>query len=175
MQSSFASCFSVISLLLALPATGLTEPLPQNGTPGVVTRIASAGSNGLAQTQINIYGSARSANNTGLPHALLRLRNARTGRIQTQTISDAKGEFAFPNVDPGSYVVELLDETGQVLAAGELLDVDLGQTVATIVRLPMGPRGLGWFGDAAGVIASAAASAGVLAVAATGSPASPGK
>lgn len=126
----------------------------------------------LSQSEMRIYGSVRNTANAPVPHVVLRLRNARTGVIVARTTSDGLGQFAFRVSEPGVYIPEVLDATGRVIAAGDMVTVDLGQSISTLIKLPTRIPLLGWFGDAAGAVASAAASAGVLAVAATAPAAS---
>jgi hypothetical protein len=91
--------------------------------------------------------------------------------------TDAAGLFAFRAVDPGSYVVELLtpDRTA-VLASSQLLNLNAGDAVTTVVKLPfrIAPLAgvLGHSAPQAAVIASAAAASGVLATKVTGAVAS---
>jgi hypothetical protein len=146
-----------------LKASGLLAwvKVPTGDAPGVLP--------------ITILGVALDSLDSPLPNAKLRLRNAQTGHVEALALSDRAGEFGFESLDPGSYVVELLDDRGAVLAASELVTVDVGETVVTLVKQVNRRTGVGIFGfgnTALAVIGSAAA-AGVLAVAATGQPASP--
>jgi len=61
---------------------------PQGGTPGVVD-----------------------SDETGLPGVTVQLRSADTGRTVTSTKSGDDGEFAFEDVDPGSYRVAVASST----------------------------------------------------------------
>jgi hypothetical protein len=139
------------------------------------TRQRTAVTTEAARAPMTIYGAVKSSSNAPVASARVQLRDARTGRLVGLTKSDPRGEFAFQLAEPGLYVPEMLDASGQVVAAGDMLSIDFGQTMATTIRLPMRVPVFGWFGDAAGAIASAAASAGVLAVAAAAPPATPGQ
>ncbi len=153
------------------PATG-TRPLAgsTSGRPGL-----------LAGTRANVFttiqGNALNSTNGALPDTVVRLRDIRFGRIVEVTTTDKAGLFAFRAVDPGIYVVELIGNDQTILAASQILYVDAGQSVSTIVKLPfrMPPFGglLGHSVASAVAIASAAAASGVLAVAVTGSDATP--
>jgi hypothetical protein len=132
-------------------------PLPAEPNPALIT----------------IIGSARTALNQPLPMARLRLRNARIGRVDAFTVSDADGSFTFERLEPGTYVAEIVDENGDVLAASELLNVNPGETVAVVVKLPFRAKGAGWWFGTAAAVLGAAAAAGVLATAPTTPAASP--
>lgn len=117
-----------------------------------------------------IRGNALDSTNGALPEALVRLRDARRGRIVSTQITDKLGVFQFLGVDPGNYVVELLAQD-TVLAASQLLSVNAGDAVSAVVKLPFQPRPLGGLlGHSisqAVAVASAAAAVGVLNVATT--------
>jgi hypothetical protein len=55
-----------------------------------------------------IHVSAVSATNTALLGWLVRLRDARYGRLVASHLTDEVGTFTFRDIDPGSYIIELL-------------------------------------------------------------------
>jgi hypothetical protein len=123
-----------------------------------------------------IEGQAWTADNKPLPGVRLRLRNTETGKVAGVTLANEQGRFIFANVEGGSYLIELVNETGSVLAVGHTFTIAPGQTVGTFVRL--GSR-LPWFaalfGNAAGAVASTAATQGITALAPLARPASAGR
>jgi hypothetical protein len=144
---------------------------------GPVQRAAAglwAGARASAFT--TIQGNALTATNAALPDATVRLRDVRIGRIAGVSTTDKAGLFSFHGVDPGSYVVELVGDDHTILAASQILYVDAGQTVSTLVKLPFrSPPLFGIFGHtvaSAAAVAAAAAASGVLATAVTGAEAS---
>ena len=83
-----------------------------------------------------IQGNALTSTNAPMPDTLVRLRDARFGRvIETQT-TDKSGVFAFTVLDPGSYIVEILGNDQTLLAASQILNVNAGDAVSAIVKLP---------------------------------------
>ena len=124
-----------------------------------------------------IQGHALNSTNGALANSRVRLRDARFGRIVDETLTDRSGSFAFRSLEPGSYVVELLGPDQTILAASQILNVDAGSVVTTLVKLPFTiPRFGGLLGNTAAsalVISSAATAAGVLAIQVTGTEASP--
>jgi hypothetical protein len=69
-------------------------------------------------------------------------------------------------VDPGTYVVELVEsEGGRVLAASELVSVNASEVASSVVRLPLSKQTLARLFDrlsSPAAIVSTAAAAGVL-------------
>jgi hypothetical protein len=177
----------VLSMVLA--ASAASAQTPATPGPGVVTRSATptvsepvrsavparAGGAVLPGTQetafATIQGNALDSKRGILPDTPLRLRDARTGRIIGYQRTDKSGLFEFRSVDPGSYVVELLGANDAVLAASQLVNVNAGETVTTVVQLPfrLPPLG-GLFGHTTAqaiAITAAAAATGVLSAATT--------
>jgi hypothetical protein len=83
-----------------------------------------------------IQGNALNSSNGALPGAIVRLRDARFGGIVGLQTTDRAGFFAFPPVDPGNYVVELVAENKTILAASQILNVNAGDTASAVVKLP---------------------------------------
>ena len=118
-----------------------------------------------------IQGNALSSTNGGLANAMIRLRDARIGRIVDNQISDRSGLFAFKAVDPGSYIVEIMGNDQSILAASQMLNVNAGESVSAVVKLPFRiPPFAGLLGNttpSAAAVTAAASTAQVLAVQAT--------
>jgi hypothetical protein len=150
------------SAIPTVPA-GLAVPA-RAGAPAVLP--------GTRETAFStIQGHALDSTNGVLPGSPVRLRDARIGRIISRQRTDKLGVFEFRGVDPGSYVVELLDDTDSVVAASELIHVNAGETESAVVKLPFRLRPLGGLLShttaQAIAITSAAAAAGVLNAATT--------
>jgi hypothetical protein len=118
-----------------------------------------------------ILCQALTASNTPLSNVVLRVRDARLGRIVTAQRTDVEGRVRFDPIDPGSYIIELVGDDQSIRATSQLLSVNAGESVATIVRLPSRLEAfaavLGHSAPQAAAIAAAAAAAGVLAVQST--------
>jgi hypothetical protein len=139
----------------------------------VVPRVAGARSNVLTIIQGNALNSA----NAPLPGMLVRLRDARFGRVIETQLTDKSGMFAFKVVDPGSYIVEMLGPDQTVLAASQILNVNAGDAVSAVVKLPFRVTPFAGLlsssiAPSAALIASQAAATGIAAVVPT-APVSP--
>jgi hypothetical protein len=116
-----------------------------------------------------VFGYVWNARNEPIPQAPVRMRNATTGRVEANAVANSEGEFAFENVEGGTYVLEYVDQKGRVLAVGHVFSIEPGETVATFIRLnePVS-RFAAVFGRGSNVAAAAivsAASLGLSAVA----------
>ena len=126
----------------------------------------------------SIQGNALSSTNGPLNDIGVRLRDARFGRIVDTQLTDKSGLFVFKAIDPGSYIVEVMANDQTVLAASQLLNVNAGEAVSAVVKLPfrLPPFGGGLVGSSstpsATAISAQAAASGIVAVTPTG-PISP--
>jgi hypothetical protein len=92
---------------------------------------------GTPQTAFGtIHISALSAANSPLPRWIVRLRDARYGRLVATNLTDDEGSFTFRDVDPGTYIIELIGGDQTVRATSALLAVNAGASVFAVVRLP---------------------------------------
>jgi len=83
-----------------------------------------------------VEGRALSSRSAALPRALVRLRDARIGRIVTSQLTDEYGLFRFRPVDRGTYIVELMADPHTIVAASALVNVNAGEVAQTTVRQP---------------------------------------
>lgn len=167
---------TILIVLIAVIVAGI-DPIhagqkAPNGISSAVRR--SLNSAVAGSTTAVIAGQALNSDRTPFAFARVRLRNLDSGAVIDKTSADHLGEFSFLVVSRGNYVAELFDATDRVVATGEPLTVEAGQTVGTLILLPAQlPSFAGLFGNSAAAIVSAAAGAGITAVTATGQPLSP--
>jgi len=166
-KTDLRSVAGVAVILAMLPAGRVWSAAAAAQEPaqlGVTASVRQAGA---------ISGTAWNHDETPISHALLRLRDVASGLILGGTEADAAGKFTFLRVPPGSYVVELVDEKGRVLALGHVFSLGPGETVVTFIRLgSVAPWYDGFFTNAATAALAAAASLGVTAVGEGDQPAS---
>jgi hypothetical protein len=132
-----------LTLALALPAS-----------PLVVTSVAQAEIASLA-------GTAASSTGETLANVTVQLRDLATGTVSGTTTSSSTGAFSFGLVNPGNYVVEVLNAAGEVVGTSASVSVAAGAAIT----------GVTVSATAAAVAASAAAVAGVSTIAAVTSAA----
>lgn len=159
-------------LLLAMEAAAQQPPAGALETPVRIAQPAPVrGAASLAGPKSSrlatIQGNALDAQNGALTSGLVRLRDARFGRATLPQSISTSGVFEFRGVEPGTYVVELVEQNTRVLAASPLVSADAGQVVSTLVRMPYRIPAVGVTGEpglpqAIGAVLTAAASAGVL-------------
>jgi len=127
-----------------------------------------------ADSLTTIQGNALNSTNVALNDAVVRLRDARFGRIVDTQLTDKSGLFSFKAVDPGTYIVEVLNNDS-VLAASQLLNVNGGEAVSAVVKLPFKIPFAGLIGStdtSAAAITSQAAASSIVSIIPT-SPISP--
>ena len=135
--------------------------------------VSQAKSDGFAAIQ----GNALTSTNGSLTDAIVRLRDARYGRIVDTQTTDKSGLFAFKAIDPGTYIVEVIANDQTVMAASQLLNINAGEAVSAVVKLPFRiPPFAGILGStstpSAAAVATEAAASSIVAIVPT-SPISP--
>ena len=122
-------CSSTLAAGQASGGSGAPSPPPLRAAssllPGTSASVVST-----------INGHAETSTSEALPNGVLRLRDARFGRIVSTVASDKAGLFTFRSVDPGSYVVEIIGDDHSVLATSQILNVNAGDNVTTLVKMP---------------------------------------
>jgi hypothetical protein len=92
-----------------------------------------------------LNGVAQGADKAPLPNFTVQVRNANTGQLAGTTMSNQAGQFSFGALQPGNYVVEIVDAAGKVVGLSPSISVAAGATVTVTVSA-----------TAAGAIAAAA-------------------
>jgi hypothetical protein len=105
----------------------------------------------LAQTTGSLSGTAQGAQNQALSGIKVQLRNVDTGALAGSTTSGANGAFSFTGLNPGNYIIEIVDATGKIIGASASMSVAAGQTISGVTVAAA----------AAGAVAAAAASGGL--------------
>ena len=165
---------STVGVILAVTTLGVAAQSPTPATAGQTTNVAPPGAvapralaSARAASLTTIQGNTLTATDGVLPDAAVRLRDARSGRIRDTQVTDRAGLFTFRSVEPGTYVVEIVGSDQTVLAASQMLNVDAGDSVSAIVKLPFRTPILGGLlghtVHSAAAVAAAAAASGVLA------------
>ena len=158
------------------PATASEITRAARGPSATTRELAKVLPGTRADALTTIQGNALSASDTALSKQIVRLRDARFGRIVDTTRTDESGLFAFRSLDPGSYIVELVGPDQTVVAASQIININAGESVSALVKLPFsGPPLAGVFGHSSSalIVTATAAAAGVLAVGVAGEDASP--
>jgi hypothetical protein len=128
---------SIALSALALAATSSFAQTP----PLKVAPKSAASAKLLPGTRVSVLssieGKALNAVNVPLTETGVRLRDARSGRIVQNTVTDKQGAFSFKEIDPGTYVVEVMGP-GQsaVVASSALINVGTGDALSALVRVP---------------------------------------
>jgi hypothetical protein len=86
-----------------------------------------------AQGTGKISGTARNAQNQVLPNVKVQLRNVDTGQLVATTKAGSDGRFEFSGLNPGSYVVEIVDDSGKIVGLSPMTPLSAGGTVAGLV------------------------------------------
>ena len=161
-QKRAAAVITVLALVSGGPWTA--------GAQGIQAQLSET----VATRGGTVTGTVWRLDNSPVADARLQLRDVTTGQVVRSTRGDQAGRFTFLRVSAGSYIVELVDESQNVLALGQMFSLGPTETIATFIRLgASGSRWSGGFlGNAAAAALAAAAAVGVTALGNGGQPAS---
>ena len=96
---------------------------------------AFAASGKLHSQQIQfgtINGTVRSANGDPLPNHKVRARDA-AGNIVGQATSSAAGSYSIAGLQPGNYLIELVNSSGQVIGVSSPVSLGTGETLSGVI------------------------------------------
>lgn len=141
--------------LLALQATALGAGQQMSARASALARLGERVRIDAAPRATSVMGFAWSASNDPLPNVEVQLRNLLSGTVEARSRTSDAGEFLFTDIEGGTYVVELVNDSGRVVALGAPFTVAPGETVATFVRLALPAP---WFTTALSNTAAAAVS-----------------
>lgn len=130
MRKVFAVVLSVALIVAAMP---------------VPAGAAVRGKQAVQSQGGSVQGTARNAQQQPLANVTVQLRNVQTGQIAATGTTSAAGQFSFTNIPAGSYIVEVVDSRGAIVAATAPFAVNAGQVAAVTVT-----------GSAAGALAGGA-------------------
>jgi len=124
------------SALMALPAAGRQGTAIADVRPAAKAAVRTSA---LATIQVNAVSSI----NQPLGNSLVRVRDAKIGRIVSSSLTDKMGACSFKGLDPGNYVAEIVGTDQTQLAATNLISVNAGDSVSAVVKLPFKPTMIG--------------------------------
>jgi hypothetical protein len=123
-----------------------------------------------------ISGVAKATAGQPLAGHSVRVRSVRTGDVVAMARTTATGSFIVSSLDPGSYVVEIVDTAGRIIGTSAIATVVEGSTASVVVTAASSELVGGMAGIAIAIIVAASAAAVVgIVVATTGDEASPSK
>jgi hypothetical protein len=160
-----------LTLAAAMVLVSLPAPLAAAGKP---------------QGNGQIGGTARGTDQQPLRGYTVRVRNVGSGQLAATQQTNSAGEFLFTGLNPGNYVVEIVDPTGRIIATSAQLSLTAGAmtisgvaitaTAAGELAAAGAAGGLGaFFTSTAGIVLIAGVGAGITAYAVTRDNGSPSK
>ena len=118
------------------------------------TLLAAARAGRAGQTQTaSVTGTATSSTGQVIPNVTVQLRNLATGQLAGTTTSNAGGAFSFAGLPAGSFSVEVVSASGQIIGTSAAISVAAGATITGVTVTASAAL----LGAAAGVAAGAAA------------------
>jgi hypothetical protein len=127
-----------------------------------------------AQAGGSIGGTATSANNSVLSGVRVQLRNANTGQLAGNTTSGTNGAWSFTGLNPGNYVVEIVDAAGHVIGVSSSISLAAGGAISGVTVAASAAGALAGAAAAGGLSAFFTSTGGILVLAGVGAAAAAG-
>ena len=121
------------ALVVALGAGASAQRGRAMMVPAHPSGLAFVGPSNGGTTQV--VGIAVDAHRVPVAGARLRLRDLNTGEILAFADANEDGEFVFPDVEPGSYVVEMILGDRSVVAVSNAGTIVRTETLQTVVQV----------------------------------------
>ena len=80
----------------------------------------------------SLSGTASDSTGHALANANVQLRNVSTGQLVGNATTNGMGQFSFPSLPAGSYLVEVVNQSGQILATSGSVVVSPGWAVSGV-------------------------------------------
>jgi opacity protein-like surface antigen len=131
----------------------------------LVLALGAAVAADAVQATGKISGAARDEQGRPLPNAKLQLRNVDTGQVVARTRAGSDAAYEFTGVQPGNYVVEIVDDSDRVLGLSAATPLAAaGAVTGLIVALAASTAAGGaFFASTAGILLLVGIGAGVTA------------
>jgi hypothetical protein len=124
-----------LSTVVILAGTAFPVAAQQQAASVAVRAATRAAIRASALATIN--GHALNSTNGALGNTLVRLRDVKFGRSIGSQLTDKLGAYSFKGLDPGNYIVEIVSTDQTSLAATNLISANAGETLNSVVRLPL--------------------------------------
>ena len=147
-----------ISVFVLVAATSLPgAPLLASQLTGAAAQPQTViGRTAVSSAQAQISGTVVTPAGEPLANTLVRARNLLTGDIGGSASTAPRGEFAM-TVNPGNYMLEIVDPGGQILGTSSFISAAAGTAVTATVTASTGV--LGAVGGPTGLVATLGATA----------------
>ena len=160
----------ILSLLLAAAVVTSASVSAQVGFSIGQATIAQAGAAGQPGTAA-ITGTAISTSGEPLANVTVQARDLVTGQVTGSTAPTAAGQFSIVGLNPGPYVIEIVDRVGQIVGTSAFVSAAAGTVVtsATIITssaavASAAASGTALASTALGAVRAAAAAGGVAGI-----------
>jgi hypothetical protein len=80
----------------------------------------------------SLSGTAADSTGHALANTTVQLRNVSTGQLVGNATTAASGQFSFPNLPAGTYLVEVVNASGQIVATSGSVAVSSGWAVTGV-------------------------------------------
>jgi hypothetical protein len=88
------------------------------------------------RTETKVAGTILDLRRAPVPRARIQLRDLSNGLVVQEGLSNDAGDYEFTVAEPGTYVVEMVDDAGRVIGLSSAGALSQFQTMAAMIQLP---------------------------------------
>jgi len=119
--------------LSTLPLAGAQTPVrPVAVTPAATSAQTVVGSTVLRAGEAGISGTVLTPDGAPLVNTVVRARDLLTNDVGGSARTSETGDYAIVNLKPGSYVLEILDNDGQIIGTSAFISAAAGAIVSAV-------------------------------------------
>jgi hypothetical protein len=128
----------VVALVLLAAVIGAPLAGAAQVSRAAAERAQMIGGTVVRSNQTTITGLALTPTGQTLSNMMVQARNLLNGRISGSAPVAATGRFSIGGLEPASYVVEVVDATGQVVGTSSFISAAAGSTVSVTITATSG-------------------------------------
>jgi hypothetical protein len=116
----------------------------------------------------SIAGTATNANKVVMTGVKVQLRNVATGELAGTTQSAANGAFSFTGLNPGNFVIEIVNAAGEVIGTSASMTLAVGGVISGVTVAASAAGALAGIAAAGGLTSFLTSTGGILVLAGVG-------
>lgn len=159
---ALAAMFLQVSLLAAPQVAGTPAPPPtaagQTAAAPAQTVLGGSVQTTTSSAQATINGTVVTPNGEPIANTTVRARDLLTGEIGGSTRTSTTGEYSI-SLKPGSYVLEIVDDAGQIIGVSSFVSAAAGVSLAAATVMAASGALSAAVGTATGLAAALGATA----------------
>jgi hypothetical protein len=126
----YSAVVAIAAFWLTAAAEATAQAVPPVAGASAQPQTAIGGRTVINTSQASISGRVVTPNGNPIANAMVRARNLVNGQVGGSTTTASAGQFAI-NVNPGSYLLEVVDAGGQIIGTSSFISAAAGSAITS--------------------------------------------